>query len=96
MKVVWSSEALGMLDEIERFIAQVNPQRARAASTAWCSTRITSITSFREYGCWRRTERIGRIGLIPILNHKCYNTSITLKEDVYGTTSEWQGCIGKS
>jgi len=28
MKVVWSSEALRMLDEIERFIAQDNPQRA--------------------------------------------------------------------
>jgi len=25
MKVVWSSEALRMLDEIERFIAQDNP-----------------------------------------------------------------------
>jgi plasmid stabilization system protein ParE len=30
MNVVWSSEDLGKLDEIEKFIAQDNPQRADA------------------------------------------------------------------
>jgi toxin ParE1/3/4 len=49
MKVVWSSEALRMLGEIERFIAQDNPQRAEAFIERLLE-KGDSISSFSEMG----------------------------------------------
>ena len=49
MNVVWSSEALGKLDEIERFIAQDNPERA-FAFTELLLENGESIASFPEMG----------------------------------------------
>ena len=49
MNVVWSSEAFGKLDEIERFIAQDNPERA-FAFTELLLEKGDSIASFPEMG----------------------------------------------
>lgn len=49
MNVVWSSEALGKLDEIERFIAQDNPERALAFIELLLE-KGDSIVSFPEMG----------------------------------------------
>jgi toxin ParE1/3/4 len=49
MKVAWSSEALGMLDEIERFIARDNPQRAESFIERLLE-KGDSIASFPEKG----------------------------------------------
>ncbi|NTW53806.1 MAG: type II toxin-antitoxin system RelE/ParE family toxin [Chlorobaculum sp.] len=49
MKVVWSSEALGKLDEIERFIAQDHPERAFAFIELLLD-KGDSIASFPEMG----------------------------------------------
>lgn len=49
MNVVWSSEALRMLEEIERFIAQDNPQRA-AAFIDRLLEKGDSIASFPQMG----------------------------------------------
>jgi addiction module RelE/StbE family toxin len=49
MKVVWSSEALGKQDEIERFIAQDNPERAFAFIELLLD-KGDSIASFPEMG----------------------------------------------
>jgi len=49
MKVVWSSEALGKLDEIERFIAQDNHRKADAFIDRLLE-KGDSIASFPEMG----------------------------------------------
>jgi len=49
MKVVWTTEALGKLDEIERFIAQDSQQRASAFIDLLLA-KGDSIASFPEMG----------------------------------------------
>ncbi len=49
MKVVWTDEALGKLDEIERFISQDSPQRA-SAFIELLLTKGDAIASFPDMG----------------------------------------------
>jgi toxin ParE1/3/4 len=49
MNVVWTTEALRMLDEIEQFIAQDNPQRASDFIDRMLE-KGDSIASFPEMG----------------------------------------------
>ena len=49
MNVVWTAEALRMLEEIERFIAQDNPQRASAFIDRLLE-KVDAIASFPNMG----------------------------------------------
>ncbi|TLU86019.1 MAG: type II toxin-antitoxin system RelE/ParE family toxin [Chlorobium sp.] len=64
MNVVWTTEALRMLDEIEQFIAQDNPQRASDFIDRLLE-KGDSIASFPEMG--RVVPEIAQPGIREIL-----------------------------